>query len=188
MIEKADSKLIFEVATGNQESFEMLYARHKDKVVGILTNLEIPLTVLDDLCQNIWMQVWKKANTFRGDSQVTSWVYRIASNEGLAWIRDRKSHPLHACIRLDSHYLEIASDTSQIEDVLEAKEILERMNKIFLKEVHKKQFKLFYIKYFSRLSPKEVTKKLKLNPRGINNAVDKVKNKLKSCLDAELIN
>lgn len=44
----------------------------------------------DDLVQEIFIKVWKSLPTFRGDSQVFTWVWRIAHNEVLSFLRWKK--------------------------------------------------------------------------------------------------
>ena len=41
----------------------------------------------DDLMQEVFLKVWKALPTFRGDSQLYTWLYRIATNEALNFLR-----------------------------------------------------------------------------------------------------
>lgn len=44
----------------------------------------------DDVLQNAFVKVHRGLENFRGDSQLYSWMYRIATNEALAWLRKRR--------------------------------------------------------------------------------------------------
>ena len=44
----------------------------------------------DDLVQEIFMKIWTALPSFRGDAQLFTWVYRIATNETLNWLRREK--------------------------------------------------------------------------------------------------
>ncbi len=46
---------------------------------------------VDDLVQEILLQLWKSASTFRGDSAASTWIYRVALNRALTWQRDQGS-------------------------------------------------------------------------------------------------
>jgi RNA polymerase sigma-70 factor, ECF subfamily len=46
----------------------------------------------EDLFQEIATQVWRSIPSFRGESAVTTWLYRVALNCALAWSRDHKKH------------------------------------------------------------------------------------------------
>lgn len=41
----------------------------------------------DDLLQDIYIKIWSALPSFRGDSQLYTWIYRIATNEALNWLR-----------------------------------------------------------------------------------------------------
>ena len=44
----------------------------------------------DDLLQDIFLKIWKGLPAFRGESQIYTWIYRIATNEALACLRRRR--------------------------------------------------------------------------------------------------
>ena len=46
----------------------------------------------DDLFQEIVTQVWNSIPRFRGESAVTTWLYRVALNSALAWSRKERKH------------------------------------------------------------------------------------------------
>jgi len=45
-----------------------------------------------DIAQDVFIQLYKSANSFRGDSKVSTWLYRIAVNKSLNHIRNNKKH------------------------------------------------------------------------------------------------
>ena len=44
----------------------------------------------DDLVQEIFLKIWTALPTFRGEAQLFTWIWRIATNETLNWIRREK--------------------------------------------------------------------------------------------------
>ncbi len=46
----------------------------------------------EDLFQEIVLQLWHSVAAFRGDSAVTTWIYRVALNTALAWNRKERKH------------------------------------------------------------------------------------------------
>ena len=46
----------------------------------------------EDLFQEIALQVWHSVGAFRGDSAVSTWIYRVALNTALAWGRKERKH------------------------------------------------------------------------------------------------
>ena len=48
----------------------------------------------DDLLQEVFIKIWRALPLFRGDSQIFTWVYRIATNEALNFLNRKKSKTL----------------------------------------------------------------------------------------------
>ena len=46
----------------------------------------------EDLFQDISIQVWKSIPSFRGDSAISTWIYRVALYSAIAWTRREKKH------------------------------------------------------------------------------------------------
>lgn len=46
----------------------------------------------DDLMQEIFYQVWGSIPAFRGQSQVSTWIYKVALNTALSWQRKENRH------------------------------------------------------------------------------------------------
>lgn len=51
----------------------------------------------DDILQDVFVKAWKALPSFRGDSAVSTWLWRIATNEALGFMRRQK---LRAALRL----------------------------------------------------------------------------------------
>lgn len=47
---------------------------------------------MDDLFQEITIQVWHSVPTFRQESSVTTWIYRISLNTAIKWVRKEEKH------------------------------------------------------------------------------------------------
>lgn len=52
-------------------------------------------TEADDMFQEICIQVWYSYPQFKGDSKFSTWLYRIAINTAISWIRKEKKHKLN---------------------------------------------------------------------------------------------
>lgn len=48
----------------------------------------------NDLLQNTFMKAWNSLDSFRGDSQLSTWLYRIATNETLTFLSSKKNNTL----------------------------------------------------------------------------------------------
>ena len=76
--------------SNNQEAFKSLVKQHNDKVFqicyGFLRNREDA----EDVTQEVFLEIFKSVPLFRGDSALSTWIYRIAVNRSLNLIKKNK--------------------------------------------------------------------------------------------------
>jgi RNA polymerase sigma-70 factor, ECF subfamily len=66
---------------------------HKGLMFKVVRAYATMPTDRDDLFQEIAIQIWKSVTSFRGESAVTTWIYRIAINTAIRWIQKEKRNP-----------------------------------------------------------------------------------------------
>jgi len=77
---------------GTALDFEDLYRQYKAKVFSTAYRMLSNHADAEDVTQDIFVKVFQKLPTFRGDSAVSTWIYRIAVNACLDFRRRRKRH------------------------------------------------------------------------------------------------
>ena len=75
---------------GDVHALEELYRRHKDKVYALALRLTNSVQDAEDIVQDVFVQVFRKIGDFREDAAFTSWLFRIATNISLSFLRKRK--------------------------------------------------------------------------------------------------
>ena len=65
---------------GDAAAFERLYRTHSGRVYGLCFRMTGNPTLAEDLTQDIFLQVFRKIQTFRAESAFSTWLYRIAVN------------------------------------------------------------------------------------------------------------
>lgn len=90
-----EQRLISRVAQGNKEALREIYEIHAEKVYNMIFNRFNDRFLADDITQDVFLTVYDKSLTFRGDSQVSTWIYRIAFNKCLDELRRRKKSSTH---------------------------------------------------------------------------------------------
>lgn len=84
-----DFQLAQLAATGDVGSFEELYRRHHRRVYSICLRMLQNPTEAEDLTQDVFVQLFKKIGSFRGDSAFTTWLHRMTVNQVLMHFRKR---------------------------------------------------------------------------------------------------
>lgn len=88
-----DRKLIARVAAGDERAFRRLYEKYADRVFRYaLTLLRDPHSA-EEVVQETMVALWQKANSFRGDSRVSTWIFGIARNQAHSLLRRRRGEP-----------------------------------------------------------------------------------------------
>lgn len=91
--EPSDQELLALAAAGGQEAFAALVRRHQDKVLGLAFRYSRDRQDAEELAQEIFFKVWRHARSFRGESQFSTWLYRLAVNTCLNFKQRERSRP-----------------------------------------------------------------------------------------------
>lgn len=86
-----DSTLVSRAKEGDREAFAGLFELHKRKVYSLCLRMTGDVVEAEDLTQDVFIQVFRKLATFRGDASFSTWLYRVAVNTVLMELR--KKHP-----------------------------------------------------------------------------------------------
>ena len=79
-VSKGDEMLINEIKAGNEMAFEALVLKYTPKLMSVLTGYTKSKDQAEELCQKTFIKVWQKINTFKGESSLFTWIYRIGIN------------------------------------------------------------------------------------------------------------
>lgn len=97
--EQTDETLLNSIAKERDEkAFEELRERYHSRVGGLCSRyLRVKLSPedIEECCQEVWCLVWRKAHTFRGDSNPGSWIYVITKRCALMRLRAEKDRIKH---------------------------------------------------------------------------------------------
>ncbi len=85
-----DEDLIQQVMEKDHQAFKQLVDRYQDQVLNTCYNLIGNRQDAEDVTQEVFCQVYKSAEKFRNESKLSTWLYRIAVNTSLNFIRDNK--------------------------------------------------------------------------------------------------
>lgn len=86
---RPDSDVIERAQNGDAEAFAALFQTHKMRVYSLCLRMTNNVAEAEDLTQDAFLQVFRKLSTFRGNSALSTWIYRIAVNTVLMRFRKR---------------------------------------------------------------------------------------------------
>src|ERR1700741_1343906 len=74
-------ELISRIAKGDRKAFEELYGLYHRRLARFLTRLTRRYDIAEEVVNDTFWVVWRKARSFRGDSQPSTWILGIASRK-----------------------------------------------------------------------------------------------------------
>jgi len=84
---KAEEDLIRRIAAGDSEAFEKLYEAYRKPLANFLYRLCFDRALVEDLLQEVFVRIWRAAASFRAESKVSTFIFRIATN---VWINESR--------------------------------------------------------------------------------------------------
>ncbi len=148
-----DEEIIRLYRNGQKEgAFREIVAAYSERLYWHVRRFVCSHEDTDDLIQEIFIKVWSALPSFRGDSRLFTWIYRIATNETLNWLHKQKIRSMLKFESLDT----ALADRIEDDPYLNGDEI----QRTFLKAVAKlpeKQKAVFMMRYFDELSYEDIS-------------------------------
>lgn len=137
---------LFSNTVTKEKGFTSIIRKYQEKLYWHIRRMVIEHADADDVLQNVFIKVWKGLENFREDSQLYTWLYRIATNETLSFLEKQKrtatvslhdiAPNLENKIKADSYF-----DSNQLEWRLQ----------LAIQELPEKQRLVFNLRYYDSM-------------------------------------
>jgi RNA polymerase sigma factor (sigma-70 family) len=85
-----ETELIERLKLGDDVAFKTIVEQWQDMVYNTILGIVQNETEAEDLAQDVFIKVFEKVSTFKGDSKFSTWLYRIATTTALDHLRSKK--------------------------------------------------------------------------------------------------
>lgn len=85
-----ETELIEQLKQGDESAFKVIVEQWQDMVYNTILGIVQNETEAEDLAQDVFIKVFEKIGTFKGDSKFSTWLYRIATTTALDHLRGKK--------------------------------------------------------------------------------------------------
>ncbi len=138
-------------SSSREEAFTILVREYQESLYWLIRRMVLSHEDADDILQNTFLKAWSAMDTFRGESKIGTWLFRIAVNESLNFLEKKKRT---ACVVLPDRDVEnlLLSDQYFDGDVIQAK--LQRA----IRTLPEKQRAVFNLKYFQEMKYEEMSR------------------------------
>lgn len=176
-----DSELLvqFRNPVTKERAFTTIIKKYQEKLYWHVRRMVIEHEDANDVLQNVFVRVWNGLENFREDSQLYTWLYRIATNECLTYIEQQKKRTSVALdevesglsnkIRADSHF-----DAKRLEWKLQ----------LAIQQLPEKQRIVFNLRYYDEMPYEEMSRVLDTSEGALkasyHHAVKKIEDYIKN--------
>jgi RNA polymerase sigma-70 factor (ECF subfamily) len=89
-LEAREREMVRRCVQGDTTAWRTLYDRHFPDVERLVASLGIVDAEADDICQEIFVIIYKNLARFRGEARLSTWIYRLATREAIRFARRRR--------------------------------------------------------------------------------------------------
>ncbi len=134
-------------------AFTQLVNEYKERLYWQIRRMVVNHDDADDVLQNTFIKAWQGLDTFRADSKISTWLFRIATNETLNWISKNKK-----TTSLDDGEMSVASQLES--DPYFDGDETDRQLQEAIAQLPDKQRQVFLLKYYDEMKYEEMSETL----------------------------
>jgi RNA polymerase sigma-70 factor (ECF subfamily) len=140
---------------GAEQIFNRIVKEYSERVYWHVRRIVNSHEEADDLVQDIFLKIWTALPAFRGEAQVYTWVWRIATNEALNWLRREKVRAALRFTSIDTE-MERRIDSDPFFDGDAAERALSKA----VARLPEKQRQVFILRYYDEMPYEEMSEVL----------------------------
>ena len=179
-----EQELIARAQNGDTEAFNPLVYKYQQKIYNLIYRKVRDRETAKDLCQEVFLKAWQALPNFNGQSVFYTWLYQIAVNRSIDFLRKRNRQHVIGFEELPQN----ADDTLQMTEtqpspcvLLERKE-LEHIIRKATHQLPLSQRSAFYLRHWEELPIKEIALRLGKSEGTVKTYLYHARRKLRSLL------
>lgn len=90
-LEDSEKALLALIRQKDQAAFRQFYDKYASRIFALCLRLTGNMAMAEEATQEVFIQVWRKIDTFSGNSTLYTWLHRVASNTTISYIRKQKN-------------------------------------------------------------------------------------------------
>ncbi|MEE4176931.1 MAG: sigma-70 family RNA polymerase sigma factor [Bacteroides sp.] len=155
MTHYSDEELIrrFQESENPRYAFDLIVRKFQEQVYWHIRRLVISHEDANDVAQEVFIKAWKALPDFRGDSGLFTWLYRIATNEALSFLKKKKKRFLLPLTDVEQQL----SNSLETDAYFEGREIEKKIQQAIL-TLPEKQRVVFNLRYYDEMKYEEMSR------------------------------
>jgi len=180
MAEQLDDKVLLEQfrdPATKEAGYTRIIKKYQEKLYWHVRRMVVDHEDANDVLQNMFIKVWNGLENFREDSQLYTWLYRIATNESLSFLEQQKKRSSVSLSDVESGL----SNKLQADKHFDANK-LEWKLQVAIQQLPEKQRVVFNLRYYDEMPYEKMSKVLETSEGALkasyHHAVKKIENYL----------
>lgn len=136
---------------GAEKAFSELLSAYQERLYWHIRKMVTSHDDADDVLQNTFLKIWKGLEGFRADSGLYTWLYRIATNEALSFLRQRSARQSNVINDIE----ELALGRLEADEYFDGDEVQKKLYAV-LETLPSKQKLVFQMKYFDDMKYQDI--------------------------------
>jgi RNA polymerase sigma-70 factor (ECF subfamily) len=162
-----------------KDAFRILVTTYKQRLYWHIRKIVLNHDDADDILQNTFIKVWRNIDTFRAESGLYTWLYRIATNEALTFLSQKKKK----MFGMDEEINDYLVENIQTDPYFNGDDIQRKLQEA-IALLPEKQRLVFNMRYFDDIKYQDMEKILNTSAGALkasfHHAVKKIEEYLKS--------
>ena len=142
----------FRVESTKEAAFTAIIKKYQEKLYWHVRRMVVDHDDANDVLQNVFIKVWNGLANFREDARLYTWLYRIATNESLSFIEQKKKKSALSLSDME----EGLSNTIKADKDFDANK-LEWKLQLAIQQLPEKQRLVFTMRYYDELPYQEIS-------------------------------
>ncbi|MBB4079624.1 RNA polymerase sigma-70 factor (ECF subfamily) [Lewinella aquimaris] len=181
MTEVTDQELIAGIAAQDAEALRALYHRHNARVYNTALSYLQDTSDAEEVTQDVFAKAWRAAATFKSESQVTTWLYRITVNTALTALdKRRRQRGIFGALSATRDPPDFYHPGVQLEERETSRALFAAIYRL-----PPRQKTAFVLSYVEELPRQQVAEVMELTLKAIEGLLMRAKKSLKTYLHAE---
>ena len=170
---RSENEIIESFINGNEKAFAVLYELYSDKVYNTSLSYAKNVEDAEEITQDVFIKIYKSAATFKGESSLNTWVYRITVNTSLNFLKKKNRFSLFKNIPTKSQSIDFEHPGVLLENKENATALYKAMDCL-----PSNQKTAFILSFIEGLPRQEVADIMKTSLKAVESLLQRAKKNL----------
>ncbi len=156
MVDFSDDKVKRLIDEGrNETAFKLVVSQYSEQLYWRIRKIVIGHEDSNDVLQNVYVKIWRGLSTFRFESKLSTWMHRIATNEALNFVNEKRRKVFGNQVEIG----EMLANTLESDIYVNGSEMEMRLQRALLR-LSERQRLIFNMRYFEDMTNETVAEEL----------------------------